>query len=386
MTRKIFFLTGIRSEYDILYPVIKAVDATPGMAASAIVVGAHLTPQFGHTVREIERDGVRIVAKIDSLLASDQLGGRMKGAGLQVLGLCDLFAMEKPDMLVVMGDREEVIVGAMTAAYHHIPVVHIGGGDHADDGNVDNLVRHATTKFSHLHMVASPRSAERVLKLGEEPWRVKTVGAPGLDRFLSTPQMDRATLFAELGIDWGEEPYVLVIQHPIIIDFEESRRNIRLTLDCLREFGVRAAIIHPNSDPGNFAIQQEIDTFVAGNPAARGFKNLPRLPFINLMRHAAAMVGNSSAGILEAPSLGLPTVNIGMRQRGREHAINVIFVDHDRDQILGALRKALTDQAFRAQVRDCVNPYGDGRAGERIATILSEVKIDAALMKKLITF
>lgn len=382
MTRLVHFLSGIRSEYDILAPVIDAVEATPGLEAAVIVTGAHLTRRFGLSVRQIEADGRRIAARIDSLLASDDLSGRVKGAALQLAGLTDLFARERPDFLVVMGDREESLTGAMAALYHHIPVVHLGGGDHADDGNVDNPVRHAVTKLAHLHMATTELSARRLRLLGEEDWRIRVVGASGLDRLVSTPAMDRAALDAALGVDWAGAPYAVLLYHPTITDYREARAHMGAIAQALEASGLFVAAMAPNSDPGNDGVAAEIAALAARCPRVRAFSFLDRRVFVNLLRHAAVMVGNSSAGILEAPTLGLPAVNVGMRQRGREHADNVIFTGYEPAGIAAAIAAATTDAAFRARVAERRSPYGDGTAGRRIAAALAETETGPRLMRK----
>ncbi|WP_454744650.1 UDP-N-acetylglucosamine 2-epimerase [Ciceribacter selenitireducens] len=382
MTRTVHFLTGIRSEYDILAPIIAAVDAQPDLDAGVIVTGAHLTGLHGQSIRQIEADGYRIAARIDSLLASDGLGGRVKGMALQLAGLTDLFARERPDFLVVMGDREEVMTGAVAAIYHHIPVVHVGGGDHADDGNVDNLVRHAVSKMAHLHMATTELSGQRLRQLGEEPWRIHVTGASGLDRIIATPDMARDELEKALGVDWHGEPYAVLLYHPTITDFAEARAHMASITQVLEASGLNIAVMAPNSDPGNQAISLEIDALISRCPKAKAFTFLERKVFINMLRHARVMVGNSSAGILEAPSMGLPVVNIGIRQRGREHGDNVIFTDYDAGEIAAAIAKATTDESFRALVAQRRTPYGDGKAGERIAEVLRTVELGRGLLDK----
>ncbi|MBC7312370.1 MAG: UDP-N-acetylglucosamine 2-epimerase (hydrolyzing) [Rhizobium sp.] len=382
MTRTVHFLTGIRSEYDILAPIIAAVDAQPDLDAGVIVTGAHLTGLHGQSVRQIEADGYRIAARIDSLLATDGLGGRVKGMALQLAGLTDLFARERPDFLVVMGDREEVMTGAVAAIYHHIPVVHVGGGDHADDGNVDNLVRHAVSKMAHLHMATTELSGQRLRQLGEEPWRIHVTGASGLDRIIATPDMTRDELETALGVDWHGEPYAVLLYHPTITDFSEARAHMASITRVLEASGLNIAVMAPNSDPGNQAISLEIDALIARCPKAKAFTFLERKVFINMLRHARVMVGNSSAGILEAPSMGLPVVNIGIRQRGREHGDNVIFTDYDGGEIAAAITRATMDEGFRALVAQRRTPYGDGKAGERIAEVLRSVELGRGLLDK----
>jgi UDP-hydrolysing UDP-N-acetyl-D-glucosamine 2-epimerase len=382
MTRSVHFLTGIRSEYDILAPVIGAVNDTNGLDASVIVTGGHLSTRLGNSVSQIEADGFRIAARIDSLLASDGLSGRVKGAALQMAGMTDLFTQERPDFLVVMGDREESMTGALVGLYHHIPVVHIGGGDHAEDGNVDNPIRHAVSKLAHLHMATTALSGQRLRALGEEDWRINIVGASGLDRLVSTPHMARADVDIALELDWNGAPYIVFLYHPTITDFDAARAHMATISHVLENSGLNVVALMPNTDPGNEAVVAELTALAARSTRVRLFTFLERQVFVNMLRHAQAMVGNSSAGILEAPTLGLPTVNIGMRQRGREHADNVIFTDYDPSEISAALTKATSDAAFRAKVAKGETPYGNGTTSQHIARILHQTDINARLMHK----
>ncbi|OJI92464.1 GDP/UDP-N,N'-diacetylbacillosamine 2-epimerase (hydrolysing) [Planktotalea frisia] len=382
MTRHVHFLTGIRSEYDILAPVIEAVNNMGDLDASVIVTGGHLSTRMGNSISQIEADGFRIAARIDSLLASDGVSGRVKGAALQMAGMTDLFAQERPDFLVVMGDREESMTGALTGLYHHIPVVHIGGGDHAEDGNVDNPIRHAVSKIANLHMATTPLSGQRLRALGEEDWRINVVGASGLDRLVSTPHMDRAGVEAALNLAWQGQPYIVFLYHPTITDFSAARAHMETISNVLEKSGVNVVALMPNTDPGNDAVVAELTALSARCERVKLFTFLERHVFVNMLRHAHAMVGNSSAGILEAPTLGLPTINIGKRQRGREHADNVIFTEYDPEEIQRALDKVMNDSVFRAQVAKRETPYGDGTTSARIAQILSQTNIDARLMHK----
>lgn len=204
----------------------------------------------------------------------------------------------------------------------------------------------------------------------EEPWRVTSIGSTGVDRLMQTVHLEKSEVMRRLGLEWGGNPYVLVIQHPTIHDVGSAGGLMKDTLEAIRENGVRAAIIYPNSDPGTFDVIQEIEEFTGSYPKAAAFKNLPRDTFVNLMRHADAMVGNSSAGVIEAPTFGLPVVNVGIRQRGRERGENVQFVDNNQSDIKIALRKALSDKKYRSFVRGASSPYGKGDAGERAAEIL----------------
>lgn len=385
-TRTVLFVTGNRAEYDILYPVIRAADATGSLKSEIIVTGAHLVSRFGLTVREIEADGVPIVARIDNLLASDSDTGRIKSAAIQLASLVDVISVRRPDFLVVVGDREEALTVSAAGVYLNVPVVHIGGGDTADDANVDNLVRHATTKLAHLHMAASEESAKRILRLGEEPWRVHVVGAPGLDRFVNETHLAPDALWGRLGIEPIDEPFALVIQHPLQPEMDDAFAQMDATLTALEWVGIPTFVLSPNSDPGNSGTVRAIELHAARNPKLHIYKNLPRNLFVNLMRQASVMVGNSSSGIIEAPLLGLPVVNVGTRQRGREHAGNVTFVSYCVDEIAAAILRAVTDADYRKRVKTCTTPYGDGSAGQKIAKILAQETDRVRLLAKRNTF
>jgi len=384
--RHVLFVSGSRAEYDILRSVIGAIDATDGMRASVVITGAHLAPMYGHSADLIEADGVTVAARLETLLNTDTPSGRVKSAAIQLSGLADLLVDRRPDFVVAPMDREEAITTALAGAYVGIPVVHIGGGDTAEDGNIDNSVRDAVTKLSHLHMVTTERSAERVRRLGEEPWRVHVVGAPGLDRLVAEPLLDDETLWAELGHQ-PAGPFVVLIQHPIITSADESGDLMEMTMRALLGVGRPVLVGYPNSDAGSQRSIAVIDRYVARHPDVFfGYRNVERRLFVNLLRRAHVLVGNSSAGIIEAPLLGLPVVNIGPRQVGREHSGNVLFVDHDEAAIAAAVRRAMDDEGFRASVAAGDSVYGDGTAGRRIAAILRDQPIDARLLWKVATY
>ena len=378
-------VTGIRSEYDIMSSVYSAIDAHPALVLKVVVTGAHLADAFGHTVDEIRADGFEIVDEIESLINGDQSSSRVKGLAIQLQGLVQSICRVQPDMLLVLGDREESITTALAGAYMNIPVVHVAGGDRVV-GNVDDQVRHAVSKLAHLHLVTNAESAERLLRLGEQPFRVHDVGNPGLDRMLSVPEITAAELSDRLGFEIADgAPLLIVIQHALSTEINQAYEQMRVTLDAVQALGLPTVISYPNSDAGGQQIIRAIREY-EHLPHVHAAKNIPRLEFVNLMRRASCMLGNSSAGILEAPLLRLPVVNTGNRQHGRLHAENVQFVPHDVTAIVTAVRRALDDDMFRETVQRCTNPYGDGFSSQRIATLLATVAIDDQLLIKDITY
>ena len=383
--RLILAVTGIRSDYDILSSVLHEIKNHPELKLQVVATGAHLSEDFGLTVNEIQKDGFEIVDRIENLLNSDSASSRVKGLSIQLQGLTQTIARVKPDLLLVLGDREESITTALVGAYTNIPVAHIGGGDRAI-GNVDDQVRHAVTKLSHLHFVTNKESEERVLKLGEQPFRVHNVGNPGLDRFRTTPKLTISELSKRLKIDLiPGEPFLIMIQHVISSEIDQAYEQVKESLEAIKEIGVPTILVHPNSDAGSQQIVKAIQEY-ENLPFIHIAKNVPRLEFINLMRNASCLLGNSSSGILEAPFLKLPVINVGNRQRGRLHSENVQFVNHSKNEIVIAVKRAIFDDDFRRRMLNTSNPYGDGFSSSRIARTLAKVDLNEKLLLKDITF
>jgi GDP/UDP-N,N'-diacetylbacillosamine 2-epimerase (hydrolysing) len=383
--RRVLAVTGIRSEYDILFSVFEAIRAHPSLALELIVTGAHLSPEYGETVRQIRKDGFRIAEEIESLISGDHDSSRVKGLAIQLQGLVQAVARIRPDLLLVLGDREEAMSTALVGNYLNIPVAHIAGGDRAI-GNADDQVRHAVTKLAHLHFATNAESARRIRRLGEQRFRVFDVGNPGLDRLRTTPKLSAPQLSRRLGFSLGErEPFLLLIQHPLSTEIDRAGEQMRITLDAVERLGLKTVLTFPNSDPGSQdmirAIEARRDLGIL-----HAVTTAPRLEFINLMRRASCLIGNSSAGLLEAPLIKLPVVNIGNRQKGRLHAGNVQFVPHDVAAIVRGVRRAVYDTGYRAKVRGCRNPYGDGRSSGRIARVLATVPLNDRLRIKDITY
>ncbi|RMG33519.1 MAG: UDP-N-acetylglucosamine 2-epimerase (hydrolyzing) [Gammaproteobacteria bacterium] len=383
---RVVALTGIRSEYDLLFPLLLALDADSAFDLGVIASGVHPTPLHGHSLRHIEEDGFRVAAVIENLLYADSRSAKARSAGILLTSLAEVLSREAPDLLLVLGDREEAVVGALAGTYLGVPVVHLAGGDHTHPvgGNVDEEVRHAATKLSHVHLTMAEAHSERVRRLGEEAWRVHTVGSGGIDRLRLFPGLDRAALAEILG-EAVRGDYLLVIHHPVSSAIGSAAGEMRLILEAGLATGLPLFVGAPNSDPGAAGILEVIDAYAA-DPRVQVYRNLPRDAFTALLRHARCLLGNSSLGLHEADYLGLPVVNVGERQRGRSAGPHVQFVDASRAAIEGALERALHDAAYRAGLQAGQSLYGDGHMAERSVEILKSLPVKERLLAKRLTY
>ena len=378
--RRIGVVTVARSDYGIYRSVLRALESAPDVELSLYVTGMHLSPEFGETVRDIERDGYRIAERIEMLLSSDTPGGLGQSIGLGVLGFSQAFARERPDILVVLGDRFEMMAAALAALPFTLPVAHIHGGE-VTEGALDECFRHAITKLSHLHFASTGEHADRIRQLGEESWRVHVSGAPSLDGLRDMPLLTRAELEAQFGLRLPESP-LLVTFHPVTTEFEQTPSQIRDLLSALVGWSHPIVFTLPNADTAGRRIMAAIEAFVDGHPDAQLVRHFGTLGYFSMMRHAAAMIGNSSSGLLEAPSFGLPVVNVGTRQQGRTRGANVIDVGYASEEIRRGIARAL-DPAFRSSLAQAPNPYhGDVPAADIIARELRQVALDQLIPKR----
>jgi len=359
------------------------VDAHPDLTLSLVVTGMHLSHEFGYTVQEIEKDGLPIDARVDMLLSSDTPGAMATSVGLGIIGMTQAWEQLKPDIILVLGDRVEPLSSTIAAAYMNIPVAHIHGGDSAK-GGLDESARHAITKFAHIHFPATRTSAERIIGMGEDEWRVHVVGSPALDTIINEPLLSSTALIEKFGLDLSR-PLVLAVQHPVTTQVDDAPEQIRETLEAIVEMGHPTVLIYPNSDAGGRSMIEVIKRYES-HSLIKTFRSLPRREYLSLMKVASIMVGNSSSALIDAPSFGLPAVNTGIRQEGRERGKNVIDVPHSKKEIMKAVGMALTGKEFLAEVKKCQNPYGDGKTGPRIAEILSRIAITPQLFQKKISY
>lgn len=382
--RRVLAVTGIRSEYFLARPIFSAICAEPTLSLQLVVSGAHLSPAHDYSVRAIEADGFPILEKIESMIYSDRDAARLKGAALQLSTLAHVVDRERPDWLLAIADREEPLLVAMCGAYMNIPVAHYSAGDRVV-GNVDDMVRHAISRLSHVMLTTSEASRERLIASGEQAWRVHFVGHSGIDRLRTTALLDPDQLAAALEIPRMPPRYGVLIQHAISTEIDAAGAQMEQSLEALAEIGLPTFISYPNSDPGREQIIAAIERR-RGSDHFFIFRNIPDVAFVNLLRGAAVLLGNSSAGVLEAPYLKLPVLNIGRRQAERTHAENMFFVDHRKDEIVALLRRILDSPDVARRVATCDNPFGDGYAGQQVADLLASIPIDAQLLKKDLTF
>ena len=378
MKRTIAVVTTSRADYGHLYWPLRDLSKHDAVDLRIVALGSHLSPEFGNTVQEIEKDGFAIDSQIECLLISDSDVGMAKTIGVATLGLADLFGKMRPDLLLLIADRYEMLAPASVALALRIPVAHIEGGE-ISEGAIDDAVRNALTKLSHIHFTSTFKARDRVIAMGEEEWRVHRAGAPSLDHLRRQTLFTRDQLESRLKIDL-QRPPILVVYHPVTIARDTTREA-----DAL--FAAMAAVpdvllfCYPNADAGSRALIQRTESFLASESRGKLFTNLDALTYWSLLKQVEMLVGNSSSGIMETASFALPTVNIGLRQQGRERPRNVLDAAPDARAILDAIRIARSTE-FRQSINGMTNPYGDGVASEKIVQVLTSVPLSEALLIK----
>jgi UDP-hydrolysing UDP-N-acetyl-D-glucosamine 2-epimerase len=373
--RKISIVTGSRAEYGLLYWLMKEIADDPDLQLKIMATGMHLSPEFGLTYQQIEADGFKIDAKVETLLSSDSPMGIAKSIGLGVIGFADALDRLKPDLLVVLGDRFEILAAAQAAMVARIPIAHIHGGE-TTEGAFDESIRHALTKLAQWHFVAAEPYRKRVIQMGEAPERVFNFGAPGLDCLQKLDWLDRDTLESCLGIKLNP-PIFLITYHPVTLEDqapEVAMSELLLALDTFSE--ATAIFTYPNADTGGRALIEQIDRWVATNQQrARAFVSLGQQHYLSLMREADILLGNSSSGLTEAPILKKATVNIGARQKGRLKARSVIDCLESKASIIKAIDYALTPE-FQAALASTESLYGSGNVSVQIKESLKSVVLN----------
>jgi UDP-hydrolysing UDP-N-acetyl-D-glucosamine 2-epimerase len=375
--RKICFVTGSRADFGLLVWPMRAIQQTAGLKLQLIATGMHLSPEFGYTISHVRDEGFAVDDTVESLLSSDSGVGVAKSVGIGVIGFADAFARLQPDLVVVLGDRFETFAAAQAAMFMRLPMAHLFGGD-VTEGSVDESTRHAISKMSHLHFTSNRDSTRRLMQLGENPARIHTIGSPGIDAIKRLKLLDRETVGREVGMPLGQRN-MLVTFHPLTIETGHS-------VNALDELFAALSILDPqwrlfftlaNADAEGRALNNRIKAFVASRPNAIAVASLGQLRYISLMNQVDVVVGNSSSGVLEAPSLNVPTVDIGDRQKGRERASSVFNTPAERNAIVAAISKA----AIHGR-QPTVSPYGDGESSQRFADVIAAVPNFRELLKK----
>lgn len=377
--KKVAVVTVGRSDWGIYYPILQEIKKRKNLELKIIASGGHLSKQYGYTIKEIEKDGFKISEKVQMLLSSDDPISISTSIGLGVIGFAKAYEKIKPDIILVLGDRFEMLSSAIAALPLKIPIAHIHGGEETQ-GAFDNVIRHSITKMVHIHFTSTKEYAKKIEKMGEEKWRIFNVGAPSLENLKRIKFLKEKELEKKLNFPLNPKP-LLVTLHPVTMELENTRYYIQQLLKALKKTNFPLIFTMPNPDTYNSIIRKEIINFSKGYKNCKVFENLGTQIYFNLMKYSLAMVGNSSSGIIEAPSFKLPVVNIGTRQKGRIKAKNVIDVGYSFNEILKGIEKA-TSKEFINTLKNLKNPYENGNSSKKIADILEKIQLDQRLFLK----
>ncbi len=374
MKRKICIVTGTRAEYGLLYWLIREIQADSELELQIIATGMHLSPEFGLTYRQVEEEGIKINKKIEMLLSSDTPVGITKSMGIGMIGFAEALEELRPDIMLLLGDRFEVFAAAGAAVVARIPIAHLHGGEKTK-GAIDEAFRHSITKMSHLHFVSTEAYRKRVIQLGELPDRVFNVGAIGVENIRRMNLLSRVDLEQEIGFSLGEK-CILVTFHPVTLERGTAKMQFQHILDALDAFeSLRVIFTKANADTDGRVINRMIDDYVEQNSRkAIAFTSMGQLRYSSAMKHVQAVVGNSSSGIIEAPSFCVPTVNIGDRQKGRLTPESVIDCSPVKEDIIKSLEKALSEK-FRVKIREMRNPYEQEGTSKRIKDTITNFNL-----------
>lgn len=379
MSRKICIITGTRAEFGLMRWLMQGIKDDPQLTLQVIATGMHLSPEFGLTYREIEQSGFSIDRKVEMLTSSDTPVGIAKSMGLGMIGFADALSDLQPDLIVVLGDRFEIMAATAAALVARIPVAHLHGGE-TTEGAFDEAIRHSITKMSHLHFVAAEDYRRRVIQLGEHPDRVFLVGGLGSDAIMRMTLLEREALEASLDFQFGPRN-LLVTFHPVTLENQSSEQQMGELLQALGELqDTHLIFTMPNADTGSRRLAEMVDEFVAAHPNARAYTSLGQLRYLSCIQYVDGVVGNSSSGLAEVPSFRKGTINIGDRQKGRLMADSVINCEPTRGAIGAALAR-LFDVDFQSTLAATVNPYGEGGASEAIVRTIKSASLEGIAKK-----
>lgn len=376
--KKVISITGTRADYGLMRPIYKAIVSSKVLELELIITGMHLLPEFQSSLEEIQSDKYCTAHKAGMNLGEDSAKAMAQSLGLAIFSIASIMEAVNPDILLLQGDRGEMLAGAISAAHMNIPIVHMSGGDYS--GSIDDSIRGAISKFAHFHLTTCAQSSERLLSMGEAANRIRQVGEPGLDLIKRMKFISADKLAKEFNLNLSK-PLILATQHPVTTELKDAGWQIKQTLEALSELNLQTVFTYPNTDTGGREMIKVLESYRNKNWIQIA-ANLGSEKYLSLMKVVSAVVGNSSSGILEAPSFKVPAVNVGTRQYGRMRASNVIDVDYDKKLIKKAIIYALEDKDFKRTLNDCENPYGDGETAKKTVKILSQLKTTPGFLTK----
>ncbi len=381
MMKKIMFITGSRGEWGYIRPILRLIQSRSDVRSILVVINMHLLPAYGNSFREIEKDGFSIDYKVNMSLDGYNHFTQAKSLGIFLTSLPDIIENERPDWVVLAGGRGEQLMGAIAASYTYTPVAHIQAGELS--GNIDGMTRHAIGKLAHMHFAANKDAQERLLKLGEEEFRIFNVGAPQIDEMVQAQYTKLAELERKLCISL-ENGFLLAVLHPVTEEADKAGKQAEIFVRSLNRINFPKIVILPNNDAGSTSVKKAIHNFKKGDYYI--YSNLKREDYLGLLRNCKCIVGNSSSGLLEAPTFHIPAVNIGRRQAMRFRGINVMDVPFEENQIVKAIERAVSSDFREYLERECENPYGDGHSSQKILDLLMETKADEKWLVKKLTY
>lgn len=382
--KKVLVVTGTRAEYGLLYWTMKEIQNENELELQLVVTGNHLVKDYGYTVEQIKKDGFKIDEEIDMILNSEKKSSIVKSMGIELIQMSQCFDRLKPDVLLILGDRYEIFIAATCAMMMNIPIAHMNGGE-STEGAVDEQIRHAITKMAHIHFPGAEFYKKTILQLGEEPWRVYNVGQAGIENIKKFELLEKNELENELKISFDKLIF-LITYHPETLGIDNIEEQVNNLIDALKEFDAKYIFTYPNADFGNKTIIDKINNFVNNNDNAYIFHSLGQKRYLSLLKYANVMIGNSSSGIIEAPTFKIPVVNIGDRQKGRLRSNNIIDVGYSKKEIVEAINKALYNAKFKTGLDLIENIYGDGNVSKNIVNALKCINIDKKLLVKKLTY
>lgn len=382
--KKILVVTGTRAEYGLLYWTMKGIQKDNELELQLVVTGNHLVKDYGYTIDQIIKDGFKIDEEIDMIINSEKKSSIVKSMGIEMIQMAQCFDRVKPDVLLILGDRYETFVAATCAMMMNIPIAHMNGGE-STEGLVDEQIRHSITKMAHIHFPGSEYYKERIIKMGEEPWRVHNVGQAGIENIKKLELVGIEQLKKELKIKPNKKIF-LITYHPVTLDMENLETEVDNLIKAISKFDANYVFTYPNADFGSKVIIDKINEFVKNNNNAYLFYSLGQKRYLNFLKYSDIMIGNSSSGIIESPIFKIPVVNIGDRQKGRIRNINIVDTGYSEEEIYSAIYKVLYDESFKENLKNTKNIYGDGTTSIKIINVLKNIKLNKKILFKKLTY